>query len=1058
MKKLFIASLVALMSLSAFAEQGTMILTSPPAVQLLAVSPNGKWACGISGDGITSTEKGVLWNLETGELTYLSTSGSSTAYDVADDGTVVGSGGYYKDGSWHRYDNSTIPGVGGGTVMSISRDARCAVGYVMQGGVYSPAKWEDGKLKLIYPFNNQGGQCYTISDDGKYASGWDYTTTGNAPLNRTIALWTDSTVQYLSPRATFAEAGRRFSPDNSKLVCESMGQKFVYDLNTQEKTFLPFYAFTLSGSYVANNQLVCYVNNDGLVLGGEEIINQSIGASDAVGYVYDGEKARSMVEWLNTEYGVVIDENKYKIYRGVEMSNDGKVIAMLANLLDNGAYTGDYVSIIVALDREVDVCPPVTLRGEKMRGVNKVRLTWKEPVMNAENVLGYNIYRDGEVVVEAVSEMAYIDDVVVEGDYTYTVTALYEGEGDEFVESEPSVAVSVAVYDEPINGVTSIVSHIYNYNDLKLRWGVPESNLPAVTYYDYDANAAGFGGGLTSFSAAIRMPFDIVDNYAGNHVIARVAFMPRNAEARYTVKVIVNGVERASQLVDNAVLSYNNMNIIDLTTPVELSEGDDVLVAIDIDASAFTAASNDVIGMCYGEVVTGFSDLLRQFVEPAYYSLNQSSIDAGYGEMPVCWAISAVLAELGEDGKPNVMTDVVAGYDVYRDENLLATVNELSYMDTNVSQGMHTYAIAARYADGSVAEATPYRINFVPRSEALVAIDEVKISADNSSVEATWNAPLNNDATVISYSNGRDSGKGIVVSGAVGLIEYTVAHEYPFSYFEWYEGYKIEALRFYPSSEAIFAIVLDVNGIDHEMVVLGEMGAEDGYTLNKWNVVHLNEPYVIKSGDKVMVKLICSEVDPSTYPITFDTGRGISGVSDLYSFDYTKFSSAQEDGGTSGSWMLGMLISNDNTEMMPVSGYNVFLDGEAMNDELIQETSFSKTDCAWRNGETHRLRVNVVYNIDDKSIEVEGEQQIFTITAGVESIEVDRVKVYPNPAASYVTVEGAVERMLMVDMSGRTVAEAAVNTIDVTSLPVGNYILNVYSNGAVRSVKVVVVR
>ena len=204
MRKLSVLCVLMCICFYAFAEKGAMILKSPTEFQVLAVSPNGKWACGISGDGITSPEKGVLWNVETGEFTYLSTSGSSTAYDVADDGTVVGSGGYYKDGRWHSFDNSSIPGAGGGTVFSISRDARVAVGYVMQGGKYAPCKWEDGKLKLIYPYNNVTGQCYTVSDDGKYAAGWDYTTLGGATQNRTIALWTDTTVQYLSERASFA--------------------------------------------------------------------------------------------------------------------------------------------------------------------------------------------------------------------------------------------------------------------------------------------------------------------------------------------------------------------------------------------------------------------------------------------------------------------------------------------------------------------------------------------------------------------------------------------------------------------------------------------------------------------------------------------------------------------------------------------------------------------------------------------------------------------------------------------------------------------------------------
>lgn len=1051
MKKLSTLLMAFLAVISVFAEKGTMIISSPTSFQVLAVSPNGKWACGVSGDGISSTEKGVLWNMETGEMTYLSTTGSSVAYDVSDDGTVVGSGGYYKDGAWHRFDNSAFPGAGGGTHFAISKDGRYVAGYVMMGGDYAPAKWVDGKLAVIYPYDNGVAQCYAISDDGQYAAGWGYTTTGDAPLNRTIALWTDTTVEYLSKRASFAEAGRHFSSDNSLLLCEAMGHKFVYNLNTKEKLELPFYSLDCS------NQILCYVNNDGVVLGGEEMFNNLTGQSDVYGYVYDDGKAWDMNQWLKEKHNVEIDPQQYKIYRGVQMSEDGKVIAMLAYTLQNGALTADYVSLVVMLDREVDICPPVTLTAEKIRGVNKVRVTWKEPMMNAANVLGYNLYRDNQLIVEGISEMAYIDEVPAEGTYSYTATALYEGEGDEFVESEHSVPVTINVVDEPINKARNIETHAVNYNDLKLRWGAPESNLPSLTYFNSEGTISGFGGGLVSFSAAIRLPYDIVNNYAESHVIARVAFMPRNPEARYTIKVYVNGDERVSQPVDNATLSYNNMNTIDLDTPITFNGIDNILVAVDVDATSFSAASNDVIGMSYGEVVTGYSDLLRQLVEPEYYSLNQSSLDAGYGEMAISWAISAIFAELDANGKPNVECDILDGYDLYRNNELISTTEQAHYYDENLASGFYTYGVAARYADGSVAEPTTFNVNFRPKSEVLTAVDNVDIEADINYVNASWEAPRDNDATVISHAGSSSSGRGITRTGATDLIEYTVAHDYSNDYFDWYEGYYIESLRFYPTAEATFAIALEVNGIDYDFIVLNGLDEEGGYTLNTWNNVKLTTPYQITNSNSIRIKLVCSDVDPSTYPICTDRGRTIGGVSDLYSWDYSRFSSANADGGVTGSWMLGMNINNGSSQLLPVKGYNVELNGEQLNDALVTETSYQNENLSLKNGSTNRMRVNTIFDVEGEP-EVKGSQIYFNVQASVERIEIDRVKVYPNPATSYITVEGECERVVLLDMSGRIVAETSADVVDVTSLPVGSYLLNIYRESDVETVKVLIVR
>ena len=1064
MKRLSIICALLMLAMTSFADKGAMVLTGPDLLQVNAVSPNGKWACGNVGDGTYTIIQGVLWNLQTGEITYLSSADESSANDVADDGTVVGSytnytlsgngtgvevAGYYKDGVWTAFENSTIPGISrhGGTVYAISRDGRSAVGYVMKGGDFVPAKWEDGYLKLIYKYEYGDGMCYTISDDGRYASGWAYTPDSEGDLNRTIALWTDTTVEYLSPAPTFVEAGRHFSPDNSWLICDSFGYRFIYNLNTKEKVTLEWYSPDCWG------QNVCYVDNNGYALGGETF-QSADGSGGTYGIIWIDGKPQILTNWLKTTYNVVIDTEEHNLFRGVDMSDDGKVIATLDY---PRAAKGAWSSTIILLDREVDFCPPVALKAEKIRGINSVRLTWNEPLMNASNVIGYNLYRDGVKVLEGVNELAYIDAVPAEGVYNYSVTALYEGENDDFIESEHSVTCTINVVAEPANPVSNIVTHSVNYNDLKLRWLSPKSNLPAVTYFDAEQTTAGFGGGLVSFSSAIRMPLDVVANYADKFCLARVSFMPRHPEAIYTIKVYVNNVEKVSQTVDNALLVYNNMNTFDLNTPVQFGEYDDIVVAVDIDASHFTAASNDVIGMSYGNVVSGYSDLLRQLVEPEYYSLNQSNIDAGYGEMPVSWAITAIFAPMGEDGKPMIDCDILQGYDVYRDNNLLGTVESNSYFDQNIPRGEHTYGVAARYADGSVANPTTININFQPKTEALSAIDNVTVTSDLTFVSARWNAPLNNDKTVLSYANGKNTGRGMLMAGATELIEYTVAHEYPASYFEWYEGYNIEALRFYPTGEAVFAIALEVNGIDHELIVLGEMGEKDGYTLNTWNTVKLSQPYKIEPGNIVRVKLVCSEVDPTTYPICMDNSVGSSMYTDLYSWDYSHFSSAHIDGGLSGSWMLGMVVSNDNTEVLPVKGYNVLLDGEQLNNELVATTQFRKDGLTLADGSTHRLRVNVVYDVEDER-EVEGQQVIFNVTAGIEDIIIDRVKVYPNPATSFIAVEGETDKLELIDLSGRTVATSMDGTIDVTTVPVGSYLLNIYRKDDMHTVKVVVAR
>ncbi len=1074
MKKFSILCAAVLMAVSGFAEKGALKLLSPMELQVMAVSPNGKWACGVIGDGQVNIQQALLWDMETGESMILSGADESYAFDVTDDGMVVGSytdyeitgngagtlvAGWYKDGEWHRFDNTTIEGVQeiGGEVYAVSADGRVAVGYVQDGPKDSdlaPAKWVDGKLERIYE-HYVAGVAYAVSDDGKYATGWGYQPYEDGEgHNRSIALWTDETVEMISESPTFAEAGRKISPDNTKLLCDAFGERYVYDIVTKEKHFIP----KLAGDAVWSQNMF-YVNNDGLVLGGEDMRDESTGRSEVYGYVYDGTRAWKMHEWLKETYNVDLPTSEFIIQSGVDMSADGKVIVMYGYPLEDGMMVGAWASMAILLDRETEYCEPVALKATKLTALNSVRLTWKEPLANAGEVLGYNVYRDGVKIVAETAELAYVDNLDAEGTYTYTVTAIYGGEGDDLIESIHSVAAVVEVGPDALHKAQNIEYHAVNYNDLKLRWAEPESNLPATTYFDKNGTFTGFGGGLNSFSVAIRLPYDVVSNFAGLYSLARVSFMPLNSEAGYSISVIVDGVEVVNQSVNSELLQYGVMNTIDLNNPVSLTANQNVLVSIDVDASQFSAASNRVIGASYGNCVNGFSDLLHNASEAEFYSLNQSSIDAGFGEMPVSWAISAVFATLDENGKAEIGADIIAGYDVYRDNNKLATVTETNYFDTNIAEGEHTYGIVAKYANGEDAEAATINIDFTAKTEALQAVENVKIKAEPSFIETSWEAPLNNDASFISYSNKPSSGKGIRLAGATDLIEYTCAADFPYDYLEWYDGYNIEAIRFYPTDEATFAVALEVNGIDHEFIVLNGMGEEGGYTLNTWNTVNLETSVKIVPGTVYRVKVYCTDVDPNTNPMCLDSGVGIVGVSDLYSWDYSSYSSANVDATLPGNWMLGMVVVNDNTEALPVEGYNVMLDGKQVNTELVTTTSFVQEGLDWKEGATHRVKVNTLFAVNGGTLEVEGLQQIFTVSpTAVESIEVDRVKVYPNPATSYIAVEGNAEKLVLIDMAGRIAAETTADVLDVTSLPVGNYLLNVYNNGEVATVKVVIVR
>ena len=71
--------------------------------------------------------------------------------------------------------------------------------------------------------------------------------------------------------------------------------------------------------------------------------------------------------------------------------------------------------------------PPPENLSAQLTG-NDVTLTWQEPQMRLE-LMGYNVYRDGEMLATMMTETTMTDDDCPEGSYWYAVTAVYaEGE------------------------------------------------------------------------------------------------------------------------------------------------------------------------------------------------------------------------------------------------------------------------------------------------------------------------------------------------------------------------------------------------------------------------------------------------------------------------------------------------------------------------------------------------------------------------------------------------------------------------------------------------------
>ena len=186
------------------------------------------------------------------------------------------------------------------------------------------------------------------------------------------------------------------------------------------------------------------------------------------------------------------------VYAGTTPVNAGQLAALTLNLPED-----DYVLRLTVLDQvglsstdqinvRIDTQPPpvpLGLVGHVENHRNSV-LDWN--AVTASDLVGYNVYRDGEKITSTpVTAIHFVDADAPEGQLTYYVTAI-DHAGNESAQSNsvslridhtpPTVAISRPTATERVRGIYDIVGTAYSAGDFKqYRLSIQPLNPPGAT-------------------------------------------------------------------------------------------------------------------------------------------------------------------------------------------------------------------------------------------------------------------------------------------------------------------------------------------------------------------------------------------------------------------------------------------------------------------------------------------------------------------------------------------------------------------------------------------------
>lgn len=1023
----------------ATAKKGTILLQGPSMHQVLSVSPNGKWACGVFSE--SQVPRAFLWNLETNERIYLGDKGYPTeANDVSDNGVVCGEfittelgapqpvGGYWKEGNIYflRDENGKIVN---STATAISDDGQYIAGCVIErGGLdYLPCVWKNGELEKRLDSKGKTAVPNGISGDGQIVIGWYMNG------NRCPCYW-DPELKPLSDKRGGFNESHAISPNNRYILASDAYGKFIYDIQTQEKTEIP---------YITED-----INNDG----GTQIMDDKTafiwespggGGLYGTGYVYYPDGTWKKIDtWLKDNWNVEMPAGVAPpsfIY----FSNDMKKLTglTLAGADDYGQAI--YYQLLWITDQEVDLARPLSLNAHQVEATNNILLTWTKPPVNGSAVTGYRIYRNDKKLADvAPGETAYVDKSAGAAKLTYEVCALYDAS-----ESEKLSALVNLKEMRYAPAPHAFTAYQANKDRVVLNWALPITGYDANVRLHNDHFAIPFGAN-TEMTYWARVKFDntLVNCYTDEYELKAIEMYVCQQVEEMTLVISSNGEELASKTIDQSKLVFGQKNVIVLDSPIAMPADGDVTVTVKV----VQTKAGSSIGLADDPAVEG-GNLISEDGE-TWVTLSELSS----GAYTYNWMIGMLLERNFEDPLPapailSATTPQLSGYRFYRDNEKIGEIDLVNdepeamnseipvprFVDQEVQPGRHVYEMEAIYNQSFASERKPAEL-FVKTVDfsKLPAPTGINYSVKPESLNLKWEMPEYSEVSYTNWEFQAPFGYSQINEWYYG-VKYNAEKMRPFA------GAKITAINFMPLTDVTYALVIYENEVEKYRQPIEE------YSLNKVNNIKLATPVEILPNSEYIAAIYVKGVETGKYPMGVDTGypypdgRQISEKGDY-------FIDAQID--MEGNMMISMDVEKANPRTNPGVTYKVYVDGTVEGDNLTEDyyvKPITEADL------TKTMTVNIA------AVYPEGEKKSTDVVinlAGISSEEIITVKVYPNPATAYVNIEGNVSAAALFDLTGKEVIRTSGNSLEVGSLPAGIYLLKCTVDGKAYTNKIQVVK
>ncbi len=641
-------------------------------------------------------------------------------------------------------------------------------------------------------------------------------------------------------------------------------------------------------------------------------------------------------------------------------------------------------------------------------------------------------------------------------------------------------------------------------DDVLVSWTDMESFEPVWLQYDDGVNVDAIGG-PAEFTYASKWDVDQLVDFAGT-AVTKVKLFPREAGTAFTLKVF-QGADAGTLVYEQALsgLTFDDWNEITLDTPVAIDNTQELWIGFYVVTGGYPAGCGDYVGEPNSDLITLDGTVWEHLADYGLnYSWNMGAYVEGGGKAMALPALTDNASYNSADAtlaignlKPAAnATDKsakdyeVLGANVSRNGEFLAYVAlpDTFLLDSDLEAGMYNYCVSKVYtADGGEHTWTScegvdcVEVEVTEDCNAPTELTVEDLLGDGITATLNWfGAGGSFDPLWLQYDD------GVNVDAIGGPAEFTYASKWDADQLEDFDGTAITQVKLFPR-EAGTAFTLKIFSGDNAGTLLYEQPLS-GLTFDDWNTVTLDTPVAIDITESIWIGFY---VVTGGYPAGCGNYVGEPN-SDLITLDGATWEHLQ-DYGLNYSWNMGVYVESAKGETvalptlvdhatysgnatvavgnLPTSpnavdqttsakefqGYNVYRDGDQINEELVLETTYTDHLDAAGN---YCYEITAVYSYCGESDPCEEVCQ--DIAMGVSNLD-NSVNVYPNPANDFIKVEASsnIRSIEITNYMGQVVnsiksVEFTQYTINTSDLSSGIYFVEVETTAGIEKVRIVI--